>query len=157
MVHIFIHHAEDAQGHALAAMVRHCDAHTHRQFQFLSVDGPASYNRMQRFLHQQGLSVNGVRMPFVILVHQDETQQVFSRSVLHGAPLQQWLAEMVDALMDTPGMSPVRMKQMFLEPYLSPHILRLVERAAAIPEPFVPLSKPPPPPPPPAYVKHARF
>lgn len=134
-------------------MVRHCDAQTHRQFQFLCVDGPASYNRMQQFLNQQGLSVSGVRMPFVILVHQDESQRVFSRSVLHGAPLQQWLAEMVDALMETPGMSPVRMKQMFLEPYISPHILRLAERAVGpvvAAEPFVPIPKPPP-----AYVKHA--
>ena len=38
MVHIFVQHAEDAQSSALAALIKHCDAQTHRQFQFLVVD-----------------------------------------------------------------------------------------------------------------------
>ena len=161
MVHIFVHHAEGAQGHAIAALVRHCVTQTHRQFRFLEVDGPASMQRMKRFLQQHGLQRSGVKLPFVILVEPEARDTTIRRSVLHGAALHQWLAEMVDALLATPGMSPLRAHQMFLDPFISPHILRLVRYAIAAetrPPPMtvehIPTSPPTPtPPPPPAFVE----
>ena len=141
-MHVFVHHAEDAQGHALAAIVRHCDAQTHGQFRFLVVEGHTSIQRMKRFLHKQHLSAEAVRLPFVVLIQQDSQAGSVRRSVLHGAALQQWLAEMVDALIHMPGFTPLRARQMFLDPFISPHILRLSQYAAA------PSSEHPPPPPP---------
>jgi hypothetical protein len=159
MVHIFVHHAEDAQGHAIAAMVRHCDAQTHRQFRFLEVDGPASIQRMKRFLQEHRLHRAGVKLPFIILV-EPESQGTVRRSILHGAAMHQWLAEMLDALLQTPSMTPLRARQMFLDPFISPHVLRLTQYATnsaytgAVVEPLAP---PTPvdaaPPPPPAYVE----
>jgi hypothetical protein len=158
-----MYHAEDAQSHAIAALVRHCDAQTHRQFQFLEVDGPASLRRMQRFLQQHNLQRSGVKMPFIILVDAEHRDAAVRRSILYGAALQQWLAEMVDALLDTPAMTPSRVRQMFLDPFISPHVLRLLRFALTedrrpkpeIAEPFVPppAPSPIPPPPPPAYVE----
>jgi hypothetical protein len=157
MVHIFIHHAEDAQGHALAALVKHCDTQTHRQFQFLVVDGEESVARMHQFLQQQGLSQKAVKLPFIVLVRHDQGK--VQRSVLHGPALHQWISEMVDAVMQTPGLSPIRIKQMFLDPFVSPHIMRLVQYATQtegehMPEPIEPEnSTKPPVPPPPAYIE----
>lgn len=129
MVHIFIHHAEDAQGHVLAALIKHCDSQTHRNFQFLVVDGEDSIRRMQQFLQQQGLSQKVVHLPFIVLVRSEGN--MVHRSVLHGSAMHQWLAEMVDAFLETPGITPARVKQTFLDPFLSPHVWRLVHYALA--------------------------
>lgn len=168
MAHIFVHHAEDPQGHALAALVKHCDTQTHRRFQFLVIDGASSIQRMNNFLREHGLSRTVVRLPFIILIQRDSENTVVRRSVLHGPPLQQWLGEMVDALLDTPGMSPMRVKQMFLDPFISPHLIRLIQHTSAAIEPMMtlpmqpPPEKPkrpkvevvaPPPPPPPAFIE----
>ena len=154
MVHIFIHHIEDAQGHALAAVIKQCDALTHRQFKFLVVDGPDSIDHMNRFLQQQGLSRKTVQLPFVVLVRNEG--QSIHRSVLHGAALNQWLAEMIEAFLATPAVSPQRVRQTFLDPFISPHLLRLMQYATGSPE-SVPApvveSVPNSPPPPPAFIE----
>ena len=168
MAHIFVHHAEDPQGHALAALVKHCDTQTHRRFQFLVIDGASSIQRMNNFLREHGLSRTVVKLPFIILIQRDWDKAVVRRSVLHGPSLQQWLGEMVDALLDTPGMSPMRAKQMFLDPFISSHLLRLiqVQHPSVTVEPMmqpppmqpkrpkVEMAPPvPPPPPPPAFIE----
>ena len=151
MVHIFIHHIEDAQGHALAALIKQCDALTHRQFKFLVVDGPDSIDHMNRFLQQQGLSRKTVQLPFVVLVRNEG--QTTHRSVLHGAPLNQWLAEMIEAFLATPTVNPIRVKQTFLDPFISPHLLRLMQYATSTTESPVVESMHNPTPPPPAYIE----
>ena len=138
MAHIFVHHAEDPQGHALAALVKHCDTQTHRRFQFLVIDGASSIQRMNNFLREHGLSRTVVKLPFIILIQRDSDKAVVRRSVLHGPPLQQWFGEMVDALLDTPGMSPMRAREMFLDPFISSHLLRLIQHTSVTVEHMLP-------------------
>ena len=78
------------------------------------------------------------------------------RSVLHGAALNQWLAEMIEAFLATPTVNPLRVKQTFLDPFISPHLLRLMQYAGGSPE-AVPAavveSVPSSPAPPPAFIE----
>ena len=76
---------------------------------------------MNRFLHQQGLTRSQVRLPFIVLVHTDPATKGVQRSVLHGAAMQQWLSEMVGTVLATTGWTGTRVKQTFLDPFISPN------------------------------------
>ena len=121
-MNVFVFHARDSQGCALAALVRHCDSEL--RFQYLPVDAPDSVRRMHRFLQQQDLSPDAVGLPFVVSV-QPTASDVVHRSVLHGAPLIEWIGNLVNAvMMDTP-VAPPRLCDTVLGPFL-PHTLRLL-------------------------------
>ena len=95
-----------------------------------------------------------VKLPFIVLVRHEPETKAIHRSVLHGAAMQQWLAEMVDAFLETPNLTPQRVMQTFLEPFLNASVLRLLQ--FAVQNKTTPaLEKIPPPmsPPPPAYIE----
>lgn len=122
-MNVFVFHAQDSQGCALAALVRYCDVEL--RFQYLPVETPDSVRRMHRFLQQQGLSADIVGLPFVVTV-QPSPSNVVTRSVLHGAPFIQWIDSLINAVMQTPiSPAPPQLCEMVLAPFL-PHTLRLL-------------------------------
>ena len=90
MANIFVYHARDSEGGALAGLIRDCDID--RAFEYLPVESAASTRRMERFLRQHGLDPERTRLPFIILVTGDADRQ---GSVLHGDVLGQWLSKFV--------------------------------------------------------------
>jgi hypothetical protein len=121
-MNVFVFHARDSQGCALAALVRHCDVEL--RFQYLPVDAPDSVGRMNRFLEQHNLSPDNVGLPFVVSV-QPTASDMVNRSILHGPPLIEWIGNLVNAvIVDTP-VAPPQLCNAVLGPFL-PHTLRLL-------------------------------
>lgn len=76
---------------------------------------------MKLFLEQQGLDASRVRLPFVVMVvnEQGETR----RTVLHGSVLHQWLDGLVNAYLRTAV--PEDVERRLLAPTVGPYILRM--------------------------------
>ena len=98
-MNVFVFHAQDSQGCALAALLRHCD--TDLRFQYLPVESPESVKHMQSFLLKQCLSPDTVGLPFVVSV-QPLSNGDYHRNVLYGTPLVEWLGELIDAVIAPP-------------------------------------------------------
>ena len=122
MLSIFVFHAVDRVGAALAALLRACD--TNGRFQYLPIESAESRERLERFTAHHRLSP----APFIVLTPEDGG----SRSVLHGDSLQNWLSNFVDAFLAEAGPCLAdRIRRDILEPYLGPHICRLAAYAYA--------------------------
>lgn len=122
MLNVFVYHALDGMGRALADLIRDCDAD--RLFEFLPVGGTVtSTRRVQGFLRAQGLSPDRTPLPFIILVAEGDRE----RSVLHGASLDAWLARLVDAYLAAADTTVERIRERVFAPHLGPHLLRLVD------------------------------
>ena len=157
-MNVFVFHAQDSQGCALAALLRHCD--TDLRFQYLPVESPEGVRHMQSFLLKQCLSPDTVGLPFVVSV-QPLSNGDYHRNVLYGTPLVEWLGELIDAVIAAP--SPPRglcesVLANFLPQtlYLIAHSMRMMSAQGSVaqqpPPPMQPQSQPPPPqpnPPPP--------
>ena len=87
-----------------------------QNFRFLPVETPQSYERMHRFLIQNGLHPDAVMPPFVInLVPMAGTVDGLVRSVIHGYNLKQWLNVVVNALIHD-GTDPTMLRDSFVMP-----------------------------------------
>jgi hypothetical protein len=98
-MNVFVFHAQDSQGCALAALLRHCD--TDLRFQYLPVESPESVKHMQSFLLKHCLSPDTVGLPFVVSI-QPLSNGDYHRNVLYGTPLVEWLGELIDAVIAAP-------------------------------------------------------
>ena len=151
MSNIFVYHAQDHVGRALAAFIRLCD--DNQQFQYLPIEriqghvptahaaaSITSIRRMRTFLVQQGLRPENVPLPFVVVVRDA------GRSVLHGDALERWFGGLFDALTES---APERIESLWAN-VLSPHLTETVLRLVTLASPNIVPAKPPPPP---AYIE----
>jgi hypothetical protein len=120
-MNVFVFHAQDSQGCALAALLHLCD--TELRFQYLPVESPDSVHRMQQFLLKQRLTPEAVGLPFIVSV-QTSPNGEDHRSVVYGKPLIEWLSELINAVVSAP-VQPMGLREAILSPFL-PQTLRLI-------------------------------
>ena len=126
-MNVFVFHAHDSQGCALAALLRLCD--TDLRFQYLPVESPDSVRHMQQFLVKQRLTPEAVGLPFIVLV-QPSPNREDHRSVVHGKPLVKWQGELITAVITAP-VQPEGLSEAILSPFL-PQTLQLIMHAMGI-------------------------
>lgn len=103
------------------------------QLRILTVESPATVERMHRFLVANGLKPDVVQPPFLITAQPGAGGAV--RTVLHGYKLRRWLDMFVDALA-VDGVDPQYLRNEVIGAHLSAPTMRLLAYAMASPPPL---------------------
>jgi hypothetical protein len=103
------------------------------QLGILTVESPATVERMHRFLVANGLKPDVVQPPFLITAQPGAGGAV--RTVLHGYKLRRWLDMFVDALA-VDGVDPQYLRNEVIGAHLSAPTMRLLAYAMASPPPL---------------------